>query len=717
MAEPVTTESFRREFIRRADRQARMQFYSAQQVRGQFLTLEQVLAAYKSDSRSGKKLAVALTGGGARGAYEAGVVEALVQAFRSSGVTPNVVCGASAGAINSLCLFTDLMYPMPAPDPTTHFLSRQASVWQDISVGNNGASKVVDKPWLVDYITGKTPIPGLGNLLNAWNQLSRAWQVAKSDVAGLGPAAQALANALAANNASGILQDIQRASATISGDITTLSTDWNSVLAAWNSVDLEDILLDIPGLTDDLNTVGVAINTMLSAAPGMIWAITSAAVQIGSDDVSLVIAYLQGVVSAAQRVITQLGSIVADTGALVGDLAVLGLWLGLVLAAVAWILTHLDFIFIAVGATVGLTDHVLDNKQLIELMSTFISNSQTAAGETPAPGLIIGDWKAHLAAGQPVPAFYLSATNLTADRQLVMAVDQVQHLQTVANEGTWVLDLASQGVMTDNLFTPGPETAADILPLACMTSSSIPLVFPPMKWQINRTQTLATGATQEQTLLHVLVDGGVVDNTPIDLAVFAGATHIISIELKPLLDYNSLFDVTDSSVDNLVGVAARSFFTAMDGSLLRSISDIVDLNAKLPANQQCLIYRLAPMIPEKAQATDGNWVGVSPGLVDFDGTYNANNHLVMNLFDWFIQGYIDAKGWGTADASGAAAADPIIQAYNAAPASSGFVKQPVYTGNKLWAVASSPLPLPTDYQNNNVTLLDRKALADAAESR
>lgn len=713
MAEPVAPISLRREFIRRADPQARLQFYGTQQSPGQFLTLQQVLTNYNNDSRSGKKLAVALTGGGARGAYEAGVVEALVQAFHSSGIRPSIVCGASAGAINALCLFTDLMYSMSAPDPVTHFWSRQAAVWEAISVGNNGASQVVDKPWLIEYLTGKTPIPGLSNLQNAWSQLSQAWQVTKSDVQALGPAAQALANALTANDASQLLQDIQSASAAISGDVGALSNDWTSVMAAWNSVDMDDIYTDIPGLIEDMNTLGATIGTMVNSAPGLIWAITSAAVRIGSDDVGVVTSYLQGVVNAAQQVITRLTNIVTDAGALAGDLAILALWLALVLAAVAWILTHLDFIFITVGAAVALNDHVLDNQPLITLMSTFILNAMTAAG-APSPGLIIDDWKARLAAGRPVPAFYVSATNLTADRQLVLALDHVQQLQTVANEGTWVLDLANQGVMSDNLFTPGANISDGLLPLACMTSSSIPFVFPPMKWQINR---MPSGTTQVQSLSHICVDGGVVDNTPIDLAVFAGATHIISVELTPLLRYSTQVDVTDSSMQNFAGVAGRSFSAAMDGSLLRSISDIVDLNAQVPANQRCQIYRLAPVIPQSAQATDKSTVGISPGLVDFDGTYNAKNHLVMSLFDWFIQGYIDAKGWGPADASGAAAADPIIQAYNAAPAASGFIKQPTYSGNLLWAVATSPLPSSTDYASTNIQLPHTMSLADAAESR
>jgi predicted acylesterase/phospholipase RssA len=688
-----------------------LHFYHGRPRRGTFLDLDKVLTDFKSDRRPDKKLAVAFTGGGARGAYEGGAVEALVQAFRSLGVKPDIVSGASAGAINSLCLFTDLMYPMAAPDPNNHFLSRQSSIWKTISVGNNGAVQVVDKPWLIEYLTGKKPIPGLSNVEDAWRHLGQAWQATKSDVTALGPAAQALANALTTTDSSQLLQDIQGASANISTDITTLSGDWMSVSAAWDMINLDDMLTDPSGFVNEINSLGDAIGIMMGDAPNLIWAIASAAVQIGSDDVSLVIAYINGVIKAAEQVITQLGKIVTDAGSLAGDLVTLGLWLGLILAAVGWILTHLAFIFITVSGNVMLIDHILGNERLIGVMRRFIHDAMTAAG-APLPGHIINDWKARMAAGTPVPAFYISATNLTADRQIVLALDEVQQLQAIANEGTWVLDLASQGVRTENLFTPDSRLEDDLLPLACMTSSSIPFVFPPMKWQIDR---VSPDTGKEERFSHVCVDGGVVDNTPIDLAVFAGATHIISIELTPLLDYNSNFEPADSSMDNLVGVAGRSFFTAMDGSLLRSISDVVDINTRVAPAQRCRIYRLAPVIPKSAQATDGNTVAVSPGLVDFDGVYNNKNHVVMSLFDWFMQGYVDAKGWGPADVSGAAAADPIIQAYNAAPPASGFIKQPVFSANRLWAVHNSPLPLPDDTQN--MALPNQAALADAAESR
>jgi patatin-like phospholipase len=271
---------------------------------------------------------------------------------------------------------------------------------------------------------------------------------------------------------------------------------------------------------------------------------------------------------------------------------------------------------------VALIDHILGNERLIAVMRSFVRDAMTAAG-APSPGRIINDWKARLAAGEPVPAFYISATNLTADRQMVLALDEVQQLRAIADEGTWVLDLASQGVRTENLFTPDPRIQDDLLPLACMTSSSIPFVFPPMRWQIDR---VSPASGQDERLSHVCVDGGVVDNTPIDLAVFAGATHILSIELTPLLDYYSDFDATDSSMDNLVGVAGRSFSTAMDGSLLRSINDVVDLNTQVAPAQRCRIYRLAPAVPKSAKATSGDTVAVSPGLVDFDGLYNDKHH-------------------------------------------------------------------------------------------
>lgn len=60
------------------------------------------------------KIAVVLSGGGARGAFEAGVIEA----FEEAGISPDIIAGTSAGAINA----TALAVGMPAAQLTDLWL-------------------------------------------------------------------------------------------------------------------------------------------------------------------------------------------------------------------------------------------------------------------------------------------------------------------------------------------------------------------------------------------------------------------------------------------------------------------------------------------------------------------------------------------------------------------------------------------------------------------
>ncbi|MHB8492494.1 MAG: patatin-like phospholipase family protein [Solirubrobacteraceae bacterium] len=58
-------------------------------------------ARRETDAQAGNGVAVVLSGGGARGAYEAGVLSVLVPALEARGETPTMFVGSSVGAINA----------------------------------------------------------------------------------------------------------------------------------------------------------------------------------------------------------------------------------------------------------------------------------------------------------------------------------------------------------------------------------------------------------------------------------------------------------------------------------------------------------------------------------------------------------------------------------------------------------------------------------------
>src|SRR5205823_1229910 len=125
------------------------------------------------------------------------------------------------------------------------------------------------------------------------------------------------------------------------------------------------------------------------------------------------------------------------------------LWLNVMLAIAFWLLLHLEAFFISAGAFVFLVDHVMGNEQLIALMTTFIGESIhdfNLSHPHAATGNIIEIWTKrkhrHL---EKVPSLYVSGTDLTADRVMVFALGDRKDLEEIANDGMWVVDLASQG--------------------------------------------------------------------------------------------------------------------------------------------------------------------------------------------------------------------------------------------------------------------------------
>lgn len=138
--------------------------------RKQFISIDDLLENIRTDSRENKDLAISITGGGARGPYEAGVIEAIFKKIIEKDISrPRIVSGTSAGAIVATCAFIDLLYPPPPPVFTKEniergnvYYTRQAKVWREISNGNNASATLFsDRAWIIEYATGKKSFPGI----------------------------------------------------------------------------------------------------------------------------------------------------------------------------------------------------------------------------------------------------------------------------------------------------------------------------------------------------------------------------------------------------------------------------------------------------------------------------------------------------------------------------------------------------------------------------
>lgn len=303
-----------------------------------------------------------------------------------------------------------------------------------------------------------------------------------------------------------------------------------------------------------------------------------------------------------------------------------------------------------------------------------------------------------------LPELFVTASNLTSGRLMVMAVAGNESLQRLARSDYWTVDLARASTQAhDNLFLP-----ADPFPvgLAVKTSASVPVAFSPVRWKLLRPSAPNNGQIEQ-----VMVDGGVMNNSPVDVALALGATHIISFELRPLLDFTTGWIQTDPQHYNMVSAYTSSFDASRDYSLRQVIGAVTTQNARAsaphipghpyPVAPPVPVYRIAPL--RHPGPSDGN-ASADPtvGFVDFDGHYDSQHNLTMNIEDWFMQGYQDAVQMPSEAMALHGGLDKVFPDYaNRAAPAPGSTSPPSgargpdvinYTKNAAWVAMTSPYP-------------------------
>lgn len=119
------------------------------------------LLQFKADYPD-KKIAFCFSGGGARGAYFGGVIEAIQQEINkqpsqsslplSERWRPDIICGSSAGALAGFSYWIDCLIP----GSTSPYACRQSLVWKDVSDGNKGAEKLFSNHGVIDFLSGSS---------------------------------------------------------------------------------------------------------------------------------------------------------------------------------------------------------------------------------------------------------------------------------------------------------------------------------------------------------------------------------------------------------------------------------------------------------------------------------------------------------------------------------------------------------------------------------
>jgi hypothetical protein len=179
--------------------------------------------------------------------------------------------------------------------------------------------------------------------------------------------------------------------------------------------------------------------------------------------------------------------------------------------------------------------------------------------------------------------------------------------------------------------------------LQCVLSSTaVPGAFPAQQMGIYH-----RASSRESR--HFFVDGGAINNSPIHIAVDAGATHVISLELEPLERVDPAAVDDRGTGFNLLETGVETFSSLLKLSTEKDVRRTVAWNIFLAGHPQALqpqgsaaeeycstakriipLYRIAPRKREIE-------------TVEFDGHFEGGKR-VVSLRDWLRRGLLDMRG-------------------------------------------------------------------------
>lgn len=170
---------------------------------------------------------------------------------------------------------------------------------------------------------------------------------------------------------------------------------------------------------------------------------------------------------------------------------------------------------------------------------------------------------------------------------------------------------------------------------AVLSSSALPAIFPSTQMTLSD----SVGNTKTQ----YFADGGILNNSPIHVAIAAGATHVISVEVADI-GYAKTADFKDETNAKLsmLDTLGRSFFTLLSSATNEDIARSASWNRAIckPGNtvQNKRLVQLYRIGPETKPPMPG------VGLVDFNGHYERGKGYATSLQNWMDYGKQRAAG-------------------------------------------------------------------------
>lgn len=486
-----------------------------------------------------RKIALAISGGGAAGAYSAGALETLMGHMAERNLKPDIILGTSAGALNGYGVFLEALgkdNPQLREDPDIKqpFSTFIASIWSYLDRNKNTSEWIVGRrSWMIDIATR-----GINTPLRRW---------------GLG-----LALILAVF---------------LFNPFLFVSLIFFFELQNW-----------LPPFMRDWGNPAV----QLSVLGGL-----------SLLGLSVMLYVLRRVFFSSLFRDTHLLQLLANTG-LDGDLSK------------PWHWTH---------------EHSLDRARVLSRD-------------------LVAEWYRRQ---DELPELIITATDITVGRECLFTLVRPATYRRLVRNG-WLavqLDCDNDKAQQYHSIDGALLTRGQNLLQCVIASTAVPGAFPSQEIGIY-------GPGSRSDVRHRFVDGGVLNNSPIHLAIDADASHVISIELDPLVVRDPLASDDRNEIFNFLETGVTTFTTLLHRAIERDIRRTVTWNRFLTENPSAALDRPKGKLVEGEATFTRELKRIIPlfriapavreiGTVEFNGRFEAGRRKTT-LRDVLRRGVLDLRG-------------------------------------------------------------------------
>ncbi len=259
---------------------------------------------------------------------------------------------------------------------------------------------------------------------------------------------------------------------------------------------------------------------------------------------------------------------------------------------------------------------------------------------------LVADWYQRM---DELPELIITATDITVGRECLFTLVRPATYERLVKNG-WLavqLDCEHDGAKPYQGIEGSLMTLGENFLQCVVASTAVPSAFPTQEIGIYR-----PGSRNDAR--HRFVDGGVLNNSPIHLAIDMGATHVLSLELDPIKVADPMDSDDRGRSYNLLQSGVTTFTTLLDRAIERDIRRTVTWNRFLVERPEALLEKPARRLVEGEASAPREAKRVIPlyriapakreiDTVEFDGRYE-NGRRVSTVRDVLRRGVLDLKG-------------------------------------------------------------------------